>query len=217
MKAEVVVCPPALLLAYLRGAYKGKRIGFGVQDITLHPVGAHTGEVTAELALTSGATYAIIGHAERRAEGETDEIVTREVRAALDAGLRPIVCVGEAERDRDGKYFSVLEKTVAASLSSLLPHELAKVVIAYEPVWAIGAAVAPEGRVVAEAMLYIRKTIAAIYGREAALKAKIIYGGAVDDTSASGLLENGHTQGFLVGRASVDAEKFIGIIRACES
>lgn len=217
MKARLVVCPPALILAYLRSTYKGKRIQFGVQNISLAEQGAHTGEVTATLARASGAEYAIVGHAERRAIGESNMTVAGEARAALDAGLTPIICVGELERDRDGKFFSILEAMVAASVAEIRGNEITKVIIAYEPVWAIGASTAPDARTVAEAVLYIRKTLVTLYGRDLALRVKILYGGAVDETSAVELLKDGHMNGFLVGRASAEPARLIGIIRACQS
>lgn len=215
MKSTVVVCPPALLVAYLRCMYQGKRIALGVQDISLAPQGAHTGEITAALARASGAEYAILGHAERRAQGESSETVAAEARAALDAGLRPIICIGENERDKHGSFFSMIEKMLVESLKRIEGRELAKVVIAYEPVWAIGAPSAPDARTVQEAIIYVRKTLAALYGREAGLRVRILYGGAVDQVSARELLSA--AQGFLVGRASVDSREFGGLIRACES
>ena len=217
MTSTVVVCPPSLLVAHLRASYKGTRVQFGVQDISLAPQGAHTGEVTATLARTSGAIYVILGHAERRAAGETSDEVSLEVRAALDAKLIPIVCVGEPVRDGSAAYLSYIETMLIASLRTLEPADLKKIVIAYEPVWAIGAPTAPGPRVVSEAVLYIRKILMNRFGRESALKVPILYGGAVDDTNAYALGTDGNAQGFLVGRASVDPLSFTGIIRACES
>lgn len=217
LKGTVVVCPPAPILAYVRSAYGGKRIHFGTQDISEFEPGAHTGETAALLAKESGAGFTIIGHAERREQGETDERVSRKVRAALDAKLTPIVCVGELERDRDGHYFALIEKTVSASLARITAAEAARVVIAYEPVWAIGASSAPEPRTIAEAIVYIRKTLATLFGREVALKVKILYGGAVDAQNAVQVLTEGHAHGFLIGRASVSADAFADIIRVCQS
>lgn len=217
MKNTVVVCPPSVLFGSLKAGFKGKRILFGLQDVSEFADGPHTGETSAALARAGGAEYVIVGHAERRASGETDEVVARKVRAALDAKLIPIVCVGESERDKEGHYFSAIEKTVQGSLARVMPNELSKIVIAYEPVWAIGAPQAPDARIVAEAVVYIRKTLATLFDRDAALKARIIYGGAVDATNAVQLLSEGHAGGFLVGRASTNAESFADIIRVCQS
>lgn len=217
MSASVVVCPPMSLLAYLRSVYKGSRITLGAQDVSVLPLGAHTGEASAELMRASGAAYTIIGHAERRAQGESSTVVAQKVRVALDAKLTPIVCVGESERDRGAEYLSQIETQLIDSLRTLEPADLKKVIIAYEPVWAIGAPVAPGPRVVSEAVLYIRKLLIQHFSREDALKVKILYGGAVDVENAAVLLTEGNAQGFLVGRASVDATHFAGIIRACES
>jgi triosephosphate isomerase len=216
-RSRVVVCPPALLFSHLVSTYRGSRLSFGVQDIALSPQGAHTGEVTAALAYASGARYTILGHAERREAGESNAVVAAEVRVALDHKLMPIVCIGESTRDRSAEYLSVIESMLVASLAKIEPSELKKLVIAYEPVWAIGATAAPDARVVREAVLYIKKVLSQRIHRELGLKATVLYGGAVDDTNAHELLHDGHASGFLVGRASTDAKKFVGIIRACES
>lgn len=217
LESTIVLCPPALLLAHLQSGYRGTRLAFGVQDVSAEPLGAHTGEVSAQLARASGASYALIGHAERRAKGESHADVAQKVRAALDHKLTPIVCVGEKERDKGAEYLSVIETMVVESLASLEPTDLKRVVIAYEPVWAIGAPVAPGPRVVSEASLYIRKILIQRFGREAGLKVKILYGGAVDETNAATLLSEGNISGFLVGRAATNPLSFAGIIRACES
>ncbi len=222
LESMIVACPPAPLLAYLKDNYGGKRIAIGAQDISAFPDSAHTGYTSALLVAASGATYSIIGHAERRVPvdaggaGESGELIAHKVRTALDANLTPILCVGESERGGDGRHFGAIEQMVGAGLKRVSPNEIGKVVVAYEPVWAIGAAQAPEPRVVAEALLYIRKTLATLYGRERALKVKILYGGAVDSASAHDLLRKGAAGGFLVGRASVNPAEFIGIVRACQ-
>ncbi|MBU6310706.1 triose-phosphate isomerase [Patescibacteria group bacterium] len=215
--AHIVVCPPDPLIAHLRAAYRGARLAFGAQNISLLGVGPYTGESPAALLKASGATYVILGHAERRALGENDDAVAQKVRIALEAKLTPILCIGERERDASASYLTTIEAMVPASLRGIDARELKKIVIAYEPVWAIGAASAPGPRVVAEALLFIRKTLVQRYGREYGMQPKLIYGGAVDATSAPLLLAEGGAEGFLVGRASTDVSEFIGIIRACES
>lgn len=211
MSADVVVCPPFPFIDYLADSYSGERIAFGAQDAHFE-VGAATGTVSVPALKSVGARYIIVGHAERRAAGDTDDIVAKKVGAVLDEKLTPIVCVGEKERDKDGHYLKALEKSVEASLAQVQERDMKKVVIAYEPVWAIGAALPPEARTIRETIIFIRKILANMFGREVALKARIIYGGAVDDGNAHELMANSGTGGFLLGRASVDAEKFSAIV-----
>lgn len=214
MRSHVVLCPPAVFLGMLRERYRGERIQFGVQTVSALS-GAHTGELSVSAAYAAGARYAIIGHAERRVLGESDADIALKVRAALDARITPIICIGEKERDREGAFFNILSAMISESLARVDARELHKLVIAYEPVWAIGAATAPDARVVQEAILYIRKTLVDNFGREAGLRARLLYGGAVDSGSAQEFWA-GPAQGFLVGRASTMPSEFAGIIRACE-
>ncbi len=216
LKSKIVLVPAAPLVALVRYVYGGKRMSVGMQDVTQHEEGASTGSVTAAGVVGSGATYCIVGHSERRKDGETNVDVARKIRLLLDAKVTPIVCIGELERDRDGNFYNILEHDVAECLARILPQEVSKVVIAYEPVWAIGASAAPASRVVSEALVFIRKTIASQFGREIALKMKMLYGGSVSPSNAHELLHLGHVNGFLIGRASADADQFIGIIKACQ-
>lgn len=214
VKADVVVCPPIFLAGALRKEYKGKRISFGTQDTFWESEGAYTGTVSPTHIKSSGIEYVLVGHSERRALGDTDEIVAKKAVVALSAKLHPIICVGELERDTDGKFFSAIAKSVKGSLARIEPTSAGKITIAYEPVWAIGAKEAASPRVAAEAILYIRKTIADMWGREYAVKVRIIYGGSVDAESAKLFAREKNIQGLLPGRASVDAEEFTNIIRA---
>ncbi len=214
VKTTVVVCPPVALAAALRREYKGKRIAFGTQDAFWESEGAFTGQISPVNLASAGISYVILGHSERRALGETDEDVAKKAVAALSAGLHPIVCVGEIERDQDGKFFSVIEKSVKATLARIEPKDAGKFTVAYEPVWAIGKTEAASPRTAAEAVLYIRKTIADMWGREKALKVRIIYGASVDAGNAAHFAAEKSIHGLLPGRASVDAEEFVGILKA---
>lgn len=212
LKADVVLCPPFPLLEALSRPYRGSRVVFGAQDL-FYETGAHTGEVSAELVKDTKAKYVIVGHAERRAKGETDALVAKKVGAALDARLTPIVAVGESSRDKEGRYFTELQESVTQSLSLVGPHALKKIVIAYEPVWAIGAPLPPNGRTIRETIIFIRKILAERFDRDDALKVRTIYGGAVNDENVKELIGESGADGFLLGRASVDAGAFTGIIR----
>ena len=214
VKAEVVVCPPLFLASALKSAYKGKRIRFGAQDMSFEGEGAHTGSVSPAHIASAGFEYVILGHSERRAAGETDESVSKKAVAALNARLHPVICVGELARDPDGKFFSAIEKSVKGSLARLEPSDAAKITVAYEPVWAIGTDEAASPRMATEAILYIRKTIAHMWGREKALKVRIIYGAAVDPENAKLFAEEKNIQGLLPGRASTDADQFTKIVKA---
>lgn len=214
VKAEVVVCPQIPLAVGLRAGYGGRRIAFGTQDASPDSEGAHTGSVSPISLKASGIEYVIVGHAEMRARGDTDEVVSKKAAAALAAKVHPIVCVGESERDSEGAHFSYLSKNISESLARVEPFHASRLTIAYDPQWAIGAAEAPAPRVVSEGIIFIRKTLADTWGREAALKTRIIYGGSVDAESARTLVKEARVQGFLVGRASVDAQSFTSIIKA---
>lgn len=214
LKSEVVVCPPTALAVALRREYKGSRIAIGAQDIFWEKDGAHTGAVSPVHIASAGIKYTLVGHSERRALGETDEEVAKKAVAALNSKLHPVICVGETERDADGRFFSVIEKSVKGSLSRIEPKDAGKFTIAYEPVWAIGKTEAASPRMAAEAILYIRKTIVDMWGREKAMKVRIIYGASVSAENAEGFANEKAIQGLLPGRASVDAVEFTNIIRA---
>ena len=213
-KTEIVICPPVPLAAALRAGYRGKRIAFGAQDCSFETDGAHTGESSPRALAAAHIEYVILGHSERRAAGESNETVAKKVAAALAEKLKPIVCVGERERDQNGAYLSILAKDIMESLSRVGPGEAGKIVIAYEPVWAIGGETPPEPRAILEASIFIRKTLADLWGREAAFKARIIYGGSVNADNAAALAKEAKVGGVLPGHHSVEADSFAAIIRA---
>lgn len=210
----VVVCPPNALAVALRNGYKGKRIKFGVQDVSTESEGPHTGEMSPLNLSESGIEYAMVGHAERRGQGDTDEIVSKKVVSALSAKLHTIVCVGESKRDDDGGHFAELKSNVVHSLQRVEPRDASRITVAYDPLWAIGNAEAPTPRIIKEAIIFIRKTLADLWGRERALKVRIIYGGSVDSSSVADIKNEGGTDGLLLGRASVNPKEFVEIIKS---
>jgi triosephosphate isomerase len=214
VKADVVICPPVALAVALRAAYGGKRIAFGTQNASFDADGAHTGDISPTSLSRSGIEYVILGHVEQRRKGETDEDVAKKAAAALAAGLKPIICVGEHVRDKDGGHFAFLQKNVKESLARIVPTDSSRVVIAYDPLWAIGNAEAPSPGIIREAATYVRKTLAEMWGRERALKTRIIYGGSVNAESAALIAKDSGVQGLLPGRASANSEEFTDIIKA---
>ncbi len=208
--AKVVICPPAFFLQGLHAVLP--RVSFGVQDISRYEAGARTGEVTAKMAKTGGAEYVIIGHSERRTLGETNETVGIKIKNALKAGLTPIVCIGESERDMDGLFYNNLRDDLHECLEGVPKNSVKNIILAYEPKWAIGT----EGKVIeaedlSEAVMFLQKVLTDIAG-EGAKKTKIIYGGSVDAKNIRTLAIPG-VSGFLVGRASLTVKKFADLIK----
>ena len=164
-----------------------------------------------------GVSFAIIGHSERRAAGETNEQINSQLLRAQDAGIRAVLCVGERERSASGDYFEVLKEQLVSALSGSPKTMAAKLVIAYEPVWAIGktAADAMKPSELRETVIFIRKTVADILGREALSRVAILYGGSVEGANAEALIAQGDVSGFLVGHASAQFDSFMEILKAC--
>ncbi len=211
-----VLCPPFTALYSVSGLLKDSGIGCGAQDLFWEAKGAFTGEVAPDMVAELG-KYVIIGHSERRTYfGETDESVNKKVLAALAAGLTPIVCVGETlEENQGGKTEAVVTRQVNAGLSGISAADAEKIVIAYEPVWAIGTGLAATGpdanKVIAE---YIRKPYAALYGEAAAQAIRVLYGGSVKGSNAAEFFGQPDIDGALVGGASLKKADFMEIVNA---
>jgi len=212
----VIVAPPAPFLSLFKP--KGVALGLGAQDVSRFESGAHTGETSARMLKELGASFVIIGHSERRALGERSAIVAEKIRAALNAKLTPVVCIGEDGRDERGGHLHFLEKEIKESLEGISRERVARVVIAYEPLWAIGKsaddAITPH--VLHETVLFIRKVLTKMYGRGAALAVSILYGGSVEPNNVAALVKTPGIAGFLVGHASRDAHAFKEIITIIE-
>ena len=211
-----VVCPPFTALYSVSQVLKGTGIGCGAQDLFWEEKGAYTGEVAPNMVAELG-EYVIIGHSERRAYfGETNETVNKKVLAALKIGLTPIVCVGETlEENQSGNTEAVVSSQVLEGLKGLNAEEAAKIVVAYEPVWAIGTGLAATGpdanKVIAD---YIRKPYATMYGEEAAQAIRVLYGGSVKGSNAAEFFGQPDIDGALVGGASLKAPDFTDIVKA---
>lgn len=210
---DVMICPPATLLAQTAWAVKGSPVLLGGQDCHAAATGAHTGDVAAEMLADAGARAVIVGHSERRSDhGELDRVVRAKAQAAHRAGLTAIVCVGETAGERGA---ALTEEVVRRQLKNSLPEAAtaADTVIAYEPVWAIGTGLTPTVDDVARVHAAIRQALAARYG-EAGAQMRILYGGSVKPANARELLAVKHVNGALVGGASLKAQDFLGIIAA---
>jgi triosephosphate isomerase len=208
---EVALFPSFPLLPAVAEALAGSEVGLGGQDLHSEASGAHTGDVSGAQLADAGCGWVIVGHSERRRDhGEGDELVAAKLRAAARAGLRPILCLGEtAEERRGGSTFAVLSRQLRAAL----PH-LGEGVVAYEPVWAIGTGDTATPQQAQEAHAFLRREAAGRLG-PAAARLRLLYGGSVKPDNAGELAAQPDVDGFLVGGASLDAGKFLAIIRAC--
>lgn len=206
-KVDLMVCPPATLIAQFSATAAGSRVAIGGQDCHAQRSGAFTGDISAEMLKDAGAAGVIVGHSERRQfHGETDAMVRAKAEAALRAGLLPIVCVGETRGQRDaGETMAV----IAAQLDGSLP-DVADFAVAYEPVWAIGSGETPRPKDVADVHGLIRVRLQSRYGKRAE-RARILYGGSVTAANARELLAAANVNGALVGGASLKADEFLAI------
>jgi triosephosphate isomerase len=209
-KAEIMVCPPATLVLTFAGIARGSNVGIGGQDCHPEPAGAFTGDVAAEMLADAGAKAVIVGHSERRtAHKETDADVHAKTLAAWRAGLTAIVCIGETREERQaGRTLDVLGRQLEGSLPD--GATAANLVVAYEPVWAIGTGLTPTPADVAEAHGFIRERLASRYGGTAE-GIRILYGGSVKPANAKELMGVANVDGALVGGASLKADEFLGI------
>ncbi len=213
-KLHTVIAAPNIFLDLVGS--KIRSIGvLASQDISLIPKGTHTGETTVEMLKGLGVKVSIIGHSERRKLGETSDLVSKKLGQAIREGITPIVCVGEDAHDTEGRYYEVLNSQIRSSLEGLKKTDAKKIVVAYEPVWAIGKSAkdAMQPNDLSQMVIFIRKVLTEMFGRNAADQVAIIYGGSVEPGNARELLKSG-AQGFLVGHSSLSAKSFVEIAKA---
>jgi triosephosphate isomerase len=212
---DIVLCPSDTSLSVVIAAVTGSNVAVGAQNMYFADEGAFTGETSPLMLTAINVTHIIIGHSERRQYfGETDETVNKKLHAALKHGLKPIVCIGEVLAEREGgKTEEVLLRQIRKALEGVTAEQTESMVIAYEPVWAIGTGKTATPEMAAEAHAIVRKEIATVLGREAAAAIRILYGGSVKPENASALMNMEEIDGALVGGASLDPQSFAKIVK----
>jgi triosephosphate isomerase len=213
---EIVVCPPFTALGAVGEALRGSNIGLAAQNMHWEDEGAFTGEVSPVMLRSLGCMYVILGHSERRTYfGETDEGVNRKVKSALSNGLLPIICVGETLKEREeGKTEEVVTRQTKAALDGIKMSEAGRIVIAYEPVWAIGTGRTASADEANRVIRIIRSTVAEVFNSRIADEVRIQYGGSVKPNNAGELFSQSDIDGALVGGASLNASDFAAIVKA---
>jgi triosephosphate isomerase len=212
---QILVCPPFVCLSAAVEAARGSAVAVGAQNLHWEKEGAFTGEISAEMLLAVGCNHVIIGHSERRQYfGETDDTVNLKLKTALKAGMTPIVCVGEVIEEREaGLTEDVLRRQCLRAFHALSAKKAEKMVVAYEPVWAIGTGKTATPQIAAEAHAVIRGEAAKAFGEEFAAQLRILYGGSVKPENAKALMSEPEIDGALVGGASLDPKSFAAIVK----
>ena len=217
-KTTLVICPPVAFLSELHKLYVGAKLAFGAQDIHREPKGSYTGEISAEMVHSVGASYTIIGHSEQRALGDTNSDVNKKIHVALKEKLTTIICIGESRRDESGAYLTFLTQELHEAFKDVSKSALKNVILAYEPIWAIGKtgkeAMLPSD--VHETVLFLRKVLSECYDKKTAFALPVLYGGSVEAENAEALLREGGVNGFLVGHASLVPTEFSTILSIVE-
>jgi triosephosphate isomerase len=216
LKAEIVLCTPFIHLPAVNDILKGSNIWFGSQNCASEPSGAFTGEVSCDMIKSTGATYVIIGHSERRSYySEDDFLLNKKIQLAIKSGLKPIFCCGELLPEREANnHFQIVKRQLANGVFNLPENDFAKIIIAYEPVWAIGTGLTATPGQAQEMHKYIRSLISERYGKEIAGQTSILYGGSCKPSNAGEIFAMADVDGGLIGGASLKKEDFCSIAEA---
>jgi triosephosphate isomerase (TIM) len=209
LRAKIVICPPFIFLPQL----VHRKIAIGAQDC-FYKSGTYTGEISAVMLKKLGVKYVIIGHSERRALKETDSLINQKIRSALGQNLKPVFCVGESQADKEkNKTSQKLKKQIQKGLKGISLKDISKVIIAYEPIWAIGSGKPCQAEEVMVIKLLIRSYLRELFSKKEAEKVKILYGGSLNSKNALSYTEEAKTDGLLVGGASLKSKEFIAILK----
>lgn len=214
---EVVACPPFVFVPLAASRTPAKNFSLGAQSASIHEGGSHTGDVSATMLKSLGVEYVIAGHSEERAAGDTDELVSKRVIRILEAGLTAVVCVGEKTREESGSHFDFLRDQIKNTFANVPQAKAKNIVLAYEPVWAIGAKEAMVPEQVHEMSIFVKKAFSDIFGQDAAMKTQVLYGGSVNSLNAADIIRIGKVDGLLVGRESVNPTGFAELLKAVDA
>ena len=210
---QLVICPPTVYLNALASTYKGKKIFFGAQDVHWHNNGSFTGYISPTMVESSGGKYLIVGHSERRAQaGDTTDIISKKVVSAIEANLKVVLCTGEKVRDRNAEYLTLIKEDLRDCLRKVDKIAMAHVMIAYEPIWAVGGREAMLPSDIHGMTIYIRKVLTELYDKQIADATPILYGGAVNVDNVNDIVRDGEIDGLLVGRESLIPENIMQIV-----
>jgi triosephosphate isomerase (TIM) len=212
---NVVICPPFVYIPKL-GSRVESKISLGAQNVYFEEQGAFTGEVSAKMLKEVGVTHVIVGHSERRERGETDEMISKKIALLLELGMNPILCVGEKVRNEHGEHLDFLKNQIKNSLNKVSKKNINKLIVAYEPIWAIGAKEPMEGATVYEMSLFVKKVLSDIIGYSEAVGTPVLYGGSVNFRNAPDIIVKGQVDGLLVGRESVNQVGFVELLKAVD-
>ncbi len=215
-KTSVVVCPPFLYISPLT-KLKNENVSIGSQNSHYETQGSFTGEISPSMLKDMGVEYTIVGHSERRLIGETDEIISKKANTLLDSGIKTIVCIGEKERNENGSHLDFIKEQIKNSLNLVPRKNINKLIVAYEPIWAIGAKEAMLPEDIYEMSLFIKKILADMYGHDEAVSTPILYGGSVNFRNALDIFTKGKIDGLLVGRESINSPGFTQLLKVADS
>lgn len=214
--SDVAIAPPVLFVADLKELAGSEKVDFIAQDVSVFDGGAYTGEISAAQLRSVGIKCSLVGHSERREMGESDDVIRQKIQILVENKLAIILCVGEKERDGSGDHFNMVEEQLLSAVTDLNAADIKNLIVAYEPVWAIGTGENATPSDVEEMKLFIHKVLSDRFGREAAEHTRVLYGGSVTGTNAEELLKSGKADGFLVGGASLSAKDFASIIKIAD-
>jgi triosephosphate isomerase len=217
-KTEIIIAPPFIYTIPCSSKSRLSNFSIGAQSVSRDEKGSHTGEVSAGMLKDSGVDYVIVGHSEERERGDTDEIVFKKSINVIQSGMKAVVCIGEKTRDQEnGSHYDFIKQQIKTILENIPKSDIEKIIIAYEPIWAIGAKEAMVPDQICEMVIFIRKVVSDIFDSEIAMKLPILYGGSVNANNSAEIVSAGKVDGLLVGRESLSLENFPQLIRSVDS